>query len=79
MSAERITVSLPADLVARARQAVDGGEAPSVSAYVAEAMRTRVERSEALGRLTAVLGGRPPVEELNAVRARWGLPDLPTG
>ncbi|MFC5063304.1 hypothetical protein [Actinomycetospora atypica] len=78
MSAERITVSLPAELVARARAAVDGGEAPSVSAYVAEAMRAKAERSEALGRLAAVLGGRPPVAELNAVRARWGLPGLPT-
>lgn len=74
---ERVTVSLPAELVARARAAVRAGEAASVSAYVAEAMRARAEKAEALGRLEAVLGGRPPVDELNAVRARWGLPSLP--
>jgi antitoxin ParD1/3/4 len=78
MSAERITVSLPAELVARARAAVEGGEAASVSAYVAEAMRARAEKAEALARLAGVLGGRPPVETLNAVRTRWGLPSLPT-
>ena len=77
MSAQRVTVSLPAELVARARAAVTNGEAASVSAYVAESMRARVEKAEALGRLEFVLGGRPPVEELNAVRTRWGLPALP--
>jgi antitoxin ParD1/3/4 len=78
MSAERVTVSLPGELVARARAAVASGESASVSAYVAESMRARAERAEALGRLEAVLGGRPPVEELNAVRSRWGLPALPS-
>jgi Arc/MetJ-type ribon-helix-helix transcriptional regulator len=77
MSAERVTVSLPSELVARARAAVSSGEAPSVSAYVAEAIRSRAEKTEALRRLEATLGGRPPLEELNAVRARWGLPPLP--
>jgi antitoxin ParD1/3/4 len=77
MSAERVTVSLPAELVARARAAVTSGEAASVSAYVAEAMRARAEKADALGRLEAALGGRPPLEDLNAVRARWGLPSLP--
>jgi antitoxin ParD1/3/4 len=73
MSTERVTVSLPAELVARARAAVATGEAASVSAYVADAMRARARKAEALGRLEAVLGGRPPQNELNAVRARWGL------
>ena len=35
----RITVSLPADLVEAAELAVQVGEAPSVSAYVANALR----------------------------------------
>lgn len=78
MSAERITVSLPPELVARARAAVEAGETSSVSAYVAEAMRSRADRADALHRLSDVLGGPPPVAELSAVRARWGLPAPPT-
>jgi antitoxin ParD1/3/4 len=41
---ERITVSLPGDLAEQARHAVDAGEAPSVSAYVAEALRARAAK-----------------------------------
>lgn len=78
MSAERLTVSLPPDLVARARAAVAQGESASVSAYVAEAMRARAEKAEALARLEDVLGGPPAVGDLNAVRANWGLPALPS-
>jgi Arc/MetJ-type ribon-helix-helix transcriptional regulator len=40
----RITVSLPDDLVASAAAAVAAGRATSVSAYVATAMREKVER-----------------------------------
>lgn len=78
MSAERITVSLPPELVARARDAVSAGAAESVSSYVAEALRARQDRARALDDLAAVTGGRPPVAALNEVRARLGLPALPT-
>jgi Arc/MetJ-type ribon-helix-helix transcriptional regulator len=40
----RITVSLPDDLVASAAAAVAAGRAPSVSAYVASAIREKAER-----------------------------------
>jgi Arc/MetJ-type ribon-helix-helix transcriptional regulator len=43
----KITVSLPDELVAQARRAVERGQAPSVSAYVAGAMR-RAQLSESL-------------------------------
>lgn len=46
----KIAVSLPDDLVAHARAEVRAGNAPSVSAYVAEALthRARLERLELL-------------------------------
>jgi Arc/MetJ-type ribon-helix-helix transcriptional regulator len=40
----RITVSLPEELVAAANAAVAAGRAPSVSAFVADAMKERVGR-----------------------------------
>jgi antitoxin ParD1/3/4 len=78
MSTERVTVSLPPELVAQARGAVAAGDADSVSSYVAEALRARQDKAEALARLGAVTGGRPPVDALNEVRTQLGLPLLPT-
>ncbi|MEJ2871016.1 hypothetical protein WCD74_24850 [Actinomycetospora sp. OC33-EN08] len=78
MSAERITVSLPAEVVAAARTAVEAGAAESVSAYVAQALSARQSKARALAQLEDALGGRPPVEALNAARAQLGLPLLPT-
>jgi antitoxin ParD1/3/4 len=78
MSAERVTVSLPSNVLARAREAVAAGEAESVSAYVAQAMSARQSKAHALANLDEVLGGRPPVAALNDVRATLGLPLLPT-
>ena len=77
MSAERVTVSLPSEVLARARDAVAAGEADSVSAYVAQALTARQSKAQALATLDEVLGGRPPVEALNEVRVQLGLPLLP--
>ncbi len=46
----KIAVSLPDELVEAARSAVQDGRAPSVSAYVADAMADKVRRSS-LGEL----------------------------
>lgn len=46
MPKERITVSLDPQIVARARQAVADGAAPSLSAYVADATAQRADRDE---------------------------------
>lgn len=56
MASEKITVTVPAEVLERARAAVASGAAPSVSAYVSEAVRDRAERE----RLVA------------AVEDRWG-------
>jgi antitoxin ParD1/3/4 len=74
MTAERITVSLPPDVLAGARVAVDAGAADSLSAVVADALRDRLSRTHGLEQLARVLGGPPPLEARAAVRRAWGLP-----
>jgi antitoxin ParD1/3/4 len=74
MGSERITVTLPPELVANARTAVRSGVAASLSAFVADALRSQLERNQALIELERVLGGRPPQEALDAVRHDLGLP-----
>lgn len=73
MTAERVTVSLPPELVAAARAAVAAGAAESLSAFVAGALRTQLSRARALTQLERVLGGRPPQETLDTVRRDLGL------
>ena len=74
MTAERVTVSLDPELLGDARAAVAAGEAESLSAYVADALRIKRDRTRALAELERVLpGGRPPQEELDRVRRDLGL------
>jgi antitoxin ParD1/3/4 len=73
MTVERVTVSLPPELLADARSAVAAGAADSLSAFVAEAVRTQLTRARALAELERVLGGRPPREVLDTVRHDLGL------
>ena len=53
-SSMKIAVSLPEEQVAAARRAVAAGRAPSVSAYVADAL-ARAERENSLAELLADL------------------------
>lgn len=64
----RITVSLPDDLVASAAAAVAAGRATSVSAYVATAMREKIER-ESVAELLAEW--RSGAEPLTAADEAW--------
>jgi antitoxin ParD1/3/4 len=73
MTAERVTVSLPPDVLSGAREAVAAGAAESLSAFVAEALRNQLTRARALAELERVLGGRPPREVLDTVRRDLGL------
>lgn len=73
MSAERVTVSLPPELLADARGAVDAGRAASLSAFVADALRTQLARARGLAELERALGGRPPQHAFDAVRRDLGL------
>ncbi len=65
---ERVTVSLPVELVAEARRAVETGAATSVSSYVADAVSAKAARERALAELERVFGGVPPTEALDWAR-----------
>jgi antitoxin ParD1/3/4 len=65
---ERVTVSLPVELAAEARRAVETGAAASVSSYIADAVRAKAQQQRALAELERVFGGPPPAEELAAAR-----------
>lgn len=56
MGTEKITVTVPAEVLESARAAVASGAASSVSAYVSEAVRDRAERER----------------HVAAVEDRWG-------
>jgi antitoxin ParD1/3/4 len=74
MTVERVTVSLDPQLLGDARAAVAAGEAESLSAYVADAVRIKRDRARGLAELARVLpGGRPPQEVLDQVRRDLGL------
>lgn len=73
MSAERVTVTLPPELLGGARAAVAAGAAQSLSAFVADALRLQLRRAHALGELERVLGGRPDPDLLEQVRRDLGL------
>ncbi len=70
-------MSLPPDVLARARGAVDVGAADNLSAFVADTLRDRLSRDHALTELARVLGGPPPLAARAAVRRAWGLPGHP--
>ena len=68
MRTERVTVSLPADLVAEARDAVARGASASLAGYIAEAMTGRRLREQSLAVLADLYGGPPPPDELAQAR-----------
>ncbi|MGI9000313.1 MAG: hypothetical protein ACR2GH_01465 [Pseudonocardia sp.] len=68
MHTERVTVSLAADLLAEARDAVRRGAARSLSAYIAEAVAARQLQERSLATLADLYGGPPPPDELAQAR-----------
>jgi Arc/MetJ-type ribon-helix-helix transcriptional regulator len=74
MTVAKIAVSLPQDVLAKARAAVDSGRAASVSAYVADAVRERTEADELavmLDEMLAETGG--PLTDAETADARRAL------
>jgi len=73
---EKIAVSIPTHLVAKARRAVKQGESPSVSAFVAHAVEQKVMRDELEAMLDEWLeetGGPPTPEERRRARRKLAL------
>jgi hypothetical protein len=73
----KIAVSLPDDLVVAVKAAVARGEAASVSAYVADALRERVGGMDLLDLLDLWYAedGRPSEADYAWARKALGLPD----
>jgi len=72
----KIAVSLPDELVEQAHRAVESGQAPSVSSYVAHAMRSH-GRSETLREVLDDIYeevGYPDAERRTWARQALGLP-----
>jgi antitoxin ParD1/3/4 len=69
MRTERVTITLPSELLDEARAAVSHGVAASISAYVAEAVAARQLRERSLATLASLYGGPPPTAELDEARA----------
>jgi hypothetical protein len=75
MTTTKIAVSLPAPLVARARSAVAGGSADSVSAYVASALEEKVkldDLAELLQQMLSETGGPLTAAEKRAADSMLG-------
>jgi Arc/MetJ-type ribon-helix-helix transcriptional regulator len=68
MRTERVTVSLPAELIAEARNAVRRGAARSISTYIADAVSARQLQERSLAALADLYGGPPPADELALAR-----------
>ncbi|HEY5950891.1 MAG TPA: hypothetical protein VIV40_35605 [Kofleriaceae bacterium] len=72
----KIAVSLPSHLVAKARRAVKQGLAPSVSAYIADAVDQKAMRDELdamLDEWLAESGGPPTPEERRRARRKLAV------
>lgn len=71
----KIAVSLPDELVEKARRAVADGEAPSVSAYVARAMERKSADDELVEMLAEMDAeyGPPSADERARARRTLGL------
>jgi Arc/MetJ-type ribon-helix-helix transcriptional regulator len=70
---EKIAVSIPTHLVAKARRAVKQGEAPSVSAYIARAVEQKAMQDDLdamLDEWLAETGGPPTSAERRRAREK---------
>lgn len=61
-------MTVPADLVAAARNAVSRGACPDLSTYVSDALMAHVARERTLATLEDLYGGPPPADELDEAR-----------
>lgn len=72
----KITVTMPEEIATTLDLWRRSGRIESVSAFVAESVKARVDRTESLARIEEIFGGRPPLDLINKARAVQGLPPL---
>jgi hypothetical protein len=80
MAVEKVTVSLDPEVAARARKDVAEGKGKSLSAWLNEAGRARVDSDDlatVLAELFDETGGPPTEQELSHARARLAKADKP--
>lgn len=70
MRRQRVTVTVPAGAVAAAEQAVQQGQSPSVSAWVAEAMEQKARREHLKALLTEIRNEIGPASKEDTAWAR---------
>ena len=77
MSAKRITISVPEEVVAKANRAVEGGLAESVSAYFAQLAAREPDWAEAQAVVDEWLAdqGQPTREDVVWARTVLGMED----
>lgn len=73
----KVTITVPEDVAATLDGWKADGRIESVSAFVAETVRARIDRAQSLAKIEEISGGRPPLELINRARAMQGLPPLP--
>lgn len=77
-NSQRITVTMPADQADQLKRLVDAGGAESVSSYVAEAVKARLDRDQGLADLRDLFdrkGQGPTAEHLAWARELLGVED----
>ena len=77
MTAAKIAISLPDHALARARRAVQSGEAASVSAFIARAIEQQTSREDLRDMLAGMLaetGGPVTAKEKREIDRELGVP-----
>jgi hypothetical protein len=76
MTSAKVAISLPKDVLARARAAVRRGEAPTLSAYVSKVIDEKTKEDDIMAMLDEMLeetGGPPTPEESRWARGVLGI------
>jgi antitoxin ParD1/3/4 len=76
MTSAKVAISLPREVLARARAAVRRGDAPSLSAYVSQAIEEKTSDDDLMKMLEEMLeetGGPPTPEEIHWADGVLGL------
>ncbi|MEV6428063.1 MULTISPECIES: hypothetical protein [unclassified Nocardia] len=72
----KVTVTVPEEIAVTLDKWREGGRIESVSQFVAESVRQRMDRAQSVATIERVYGGKPPLEMINHGRALLGLPPL---
>jgi Arc/MetJ-type ribon-helix-helix transcriptional regulator len=72
----KVTVTVPEEIAVTLDKWRAGGKIESVSQFVSESIRQRMDRTQSVATIERVYGGRPPLEMVNRGRELLGLAPL---